>query len=75
MANWKRGGTGKGSDGSRINHEKYSEGMDLIKKDEWITCSTCKNYKGGFDVLGNTLCKKVERFNLNDGKKCEEWEK
>jgi len=73
MANWKQGGQGKGSDGSRINHEKLSEGMDNIKDQEWKSCGGCKFFQGGFDVLGYTLCSEVDKFDLNKGVACSEW--
>ena len=75
MATWKQGGTGKGSDASRVDLDKYGEGLDRVKenKTEWITCSTCEHFMGGFDVLGNTLCSKVDRYNLNSKLECKEW--
>ena len=75
MATWKQGGTGKGSDGSRVDLEKYGNGLDNIKDEDWQSCGGCRFFKGGFDVLGNTLCSEVDGFNLNDGKKCDVWEK
>ena len=73
MATWKQGGTGKGSDASRVDLDKYGEGLDNIKKQEWRSCGGCEHFMCGFDVLGNTLCSKVDRYNLNSKLECKEW--
>ena len=74
--NGKRPGeTGKGN-ADRSNRKKVSEGMDRIKDQPWMTCGGCKSFNNGFDALGNTLCKKGIKFNLNNSKRsyCDEWE-
>ena len=70
------GQTGKG-DKNRSDTLKVSENMKKIKENnlEWRSCGGCKHFKNGFDVIGNSLCKKEVKYNLNTAKEeCKEWE-
>jgi hypothetical protein len=74
---WKQyGGQGKGSDGSRLNLEKYGEGMDRVADSpKPKNCGFCKSFIS-YDPIGNVKCKKGIKRNTNDKKivECKEWE-
>ncbi len=69
----KYGETGKG-DKPRGNLSKVSKNMEKVKKGNWRSCGGCKHFKNGFSVLGHTLCKIVEGFDVNKDVECEKWE-
>lgn len=67
------GETGKGSDGSRINYDKYGEGMDRRKNSpKPKKCGFCSSFIS-YDPIGNVKCKLGIKRNTNDDQECKEW--
>ena len=73
MANgtYKQGGSGKGS--AKVKGCNLSNLEDISKAKERKTCGSCSSWQG-FNVIGDTLCKKGVKYNMNkDTHQCEEW--
>ena len=74
---WKNGGSGKGDKVCKgTDMLKISKQMDTIKSTEpkKKSCGSCRHFSG-VNVIGNSLCKKEVKYNLNTAKEeCKEWE-